>query len=300
MSYTPLRNPRYQDLSIRQLRHRIACWGESSTSPIVLLHGFMDNGATWQFLVDSLPADFSVAALDWRGFGHSAWAPGGYWFPDYLADLDALLESLSPRTPARIIGHSMGANIAQMYAGIRPDRVAWLINLEGLGLADSKAEDAPVRYEQWLREINRPVHDRRYRSVSERAALLSARNTRLPADRAEFVARAWTRPVNPSEVDGEVELLFDPRHRIVNPILYRRTEVQACWERITSPVLLITGEESPQVRRSGATVELMEPHIGKLRRVSVRGVGHMMHHENPSIIAAEIVKFHAEHLGQTV
>lgn len=293
MIYEPRRKPRYEDLTVRGLRHRVTWWGEPTATPIVLLHGFMDCGATWQFLADALPCGWSLAAPDWRGFGHSEWAPGGYWFADYFADLDALLDALVPRTAARVVGHSMGANVAQMYGGIRPERLKWLVNLEGLGLAPSSPQDAPARYEQWLDELKRPSRERRYRSVSELAQLLRARNGRLPADRAEFVARAWTRPVNSADsmAVGEVELLFDPRHRNVNPVLYRREEAQACWTRVKAPVLLVTAEVSKHAAESNVDAEQMRRCLHDVLSVDVSGVGHMMHHEDPETIAKHIVEF---------
>src|SRR3989442_11948912 len=121
--YTPMRVPRHQELSVRGLKHRLTWWGEPTGTPIVLLHGFQDCGDTWQFLVDCLPDTWSLVAPDWRGFGGSEWAPDGYWFPDYLADLEALLDALAPSTPAPVIAHSMGANIALLYGGIRPQRL---------------------------------------------------------------------------------------------------------------------------------------------------------------------------------
>ena len=80
-------------------------WGPAPSAmrrPVVLLHGCQDTGDTFQFLVDEFERDWPLAALDWRGFGRSDWAPDGYWFPEYLADLDALLELLSfePAGPA--------------------------------------------------------------------------------------------------------------------------------------------------------------------------------------------------------
>jgi len=116
-------------------------WGERTSTPIVLLHGFLDTGATWQFLADHLPASWTLVAPDWRGFGDTEWAPGGYWFPDYFADLDVLLDLLVPQNRARVIGHSMGANIAKMYGGIRPRRLQWLVNLEGLGLVAARPDE---------------------------------------------------------------------------------------------------------------------------------------------------------------
>jgi pimeloyl-ACP methyl ester carboxylesterase len=298
LAYEPLRVPRHEDLTVRGLRHRVTWWGERTETPLVLLHGLMDCGATWQFFADALPADRSLAAPDWRGFGHSAWASGGYWFPDYFADLEYLLDELVPHTPARVIGHSMGANIALLYGGIRPQRLAWIASLEGFGRPRTSPQDAPARYTQWLDELRQPARDRRYESVAELAALLRSRNPRLSFERAEFVARAWSRPVRPDA--PQVELLFDPRHRLVNPVLYRREEAEACWSRIEAPVLLVSGDahdsRSSAVR---AAAEDMRAHIRNLEIVTVPGAGHMLHHEAPELLARHLVEFERKLQGRS-
>ncbi len=292
MAYEPLRAPRLEELTVRGLRHRVTWWGERTRMPVVLLHGFQDCGATWQFLVDCLPPDWSLAAPDWRGFGHSEWAPGGYWFPDYFADLETLLDLLAPDAPARVIGHSMGANIAQIYAGVRPQRLAWLVNVEGFGLSRTDPKDAPARYARWLDQLREPLRDGRYRSIAQLAAYLRSKNPRLTAARAEFVANAWTRPAPSAAAPAEVELLFDPRHRLVNPILYRREEAQACWDRTQAQVLLVTG--APEGDGAGtlrAAADAMRAHLRNLEIVSVPGAGHMVHHEQPEALARCIVDF---------
>ena len=306
-SYKQLRVPRHEELVVRGLRHRVTWWGEPSEAPVVLLHGFMDCGATWQFLADCLPATWSLAAPDWRGFGHTEWAAGGYWFPDYFADLESLLDALVPHAAARVIGHSMGANIALMYGGIRPERLAWIASLEGFGLARTSAQDAPLRYTKWLDELRQAVRSGRYGSVAQLAFVLRARNPRLTPERAEFVAQTWSRPVEsdssasaspgsgPAPDSGqEVELLFDPRHRLVNPVLYRREEAEACWARISTPVLLArgdTGDDRSLHMRTAA--EEMRAHIRNLEIVAVPGAGHMLHHEEPEVLAGHIAEFAA-------
>ncbi|HEV2268847.1 MAG TPA: alpha/beta hydrolase [Steroidobacteraceae bacterium] len=293
MSYPPQRAPHPETVTVRGLRHRVTWWGERTPTPVVLLHGFQDCGATWQFLVDYLPAQWSLAAPDWRGFGHSEWAPGGYWFPDYFADLEALLDLLVPDGPARIIAHSMGANIAQIYGGVRPRRLAWLANLEGFGLPATHPQDAPDRYARWCDELRQPLREGRYRSVAQLAGILRSKNPRLTADRAEFVAGAWTRPAPPTASGpGDVELLFDPRHRLVNPVLYRREEAQACWARVEAPVLLLTGDTNDtRTQTLRAAAEDLRAHIRKLQIVTVPGAGHMLHHEVPEVLAGHIVAF---------
>lgn len=298
-AYKPVRVPWHEELTFRGLRHHVTWWGERTETPVVLLHGFMDCGATWQFLADCLPSGWSLAAPDWRGFGRTDWASDGYWFPDYFADLEILLDFLVPHGPARVIGHSMGANIAMMYGGIRPQRLAWLINLEGFGLPPTNPQDAPARYVKWLDELREPRRQNRYRSVSQLAEFLRTRNPRLPPERAELIAQAWTHPVaaNPSDSGGEqeggeVELLFDPRHRAVNPVLYRRQEAEACWARIAAPVLLMCGEAEDG--RSGARQEVsgeMNRHVRNMQVVTVPGAGHMLHHEKPGEVARHIAEF---------
>lgn len=295
MSYEPRRVPWHEDIEVRGLRHRLTWWGERTSTPIVLLHGFLDCGATWQFLVDCLPPAWTCVAPDWRGFGDSEWAPGGYWFPDYLADLEVLLDSLVPQGRARVVGHSMGANVAKMYGGVRPRRLEWLVNLEGLGLPGRPAEEAPKRYARWLDELRQLPREGRYESVAQLATILKMRNPRLTQDRAEFVAGAWSRPLvddlggSGSARDGGVRLRFDPRHRLVNPVLYRREEAEACWARLEIPMLLITGECSEH--RGRMTDEQLRLLFRDLRSVAIPDAGHMMHHEDSQAVARHIVEF---------
>jgi pimeloyl-ACP methyl ester carboxylesterase len=286
--YAPRRAPRHQFLQVRGIRHRLTCWGPAEAPPIVLLHGWLDTGATWQFLVDCLPDGWAFVAPDWRGFGGSERAASGYWFPDYFADLEVLLDALSPGEPARVIGHSMGGNIASMYGGIRPQRLQWLVNLEGMGLPRTKPDQAPERYAKWLEQWRAPADERRYPSVEQLAAVLCGRNPRLTKARARFIARSWSR----EETTG-VALAFDPRHRFVNPVLYRREETEGCWRRFEAPQLMVFGAESELRKRMGADAsdEFFSAVFRNLRIATLPDVGHMMHHEDPDAVARLILDF---------
>jgi pimeloyl-ACP methyl ester carboxylesterase len=307
MGYEAQVPSRGETVTLRGLPHRVLRWGPPSDDPVLLLHGFLDCAETFQFLVDALPRDWSFVALDWRGFGGSGWNDAPYWFPDYLGDLEAFLDVLgvagAPRAAAvpagdagrppeapgralRVIGHSMGGNVASLYAGIRPGRFRWLVSLEGFGLPRMSPEQAPARYAEWLDELREPVRNSRYESVAQLATVLRRRNARLPPAHAEFLAAAWSRP----RADGGIELRADPWHRLVNPILYRREEAEACWRRADAPMLLVFGGESEFHRRLGddGTHAYYHSIFSRLEIAEVPGAGHMMHHEAPEAVAAAI------------
>ena len=112
-----------QTLQARGLRFAVHRWGEDGAPALVLLHGWGDSGASFAPLAERWARHAPVAAPDMRGFGGSDHlASGDYYFSDYIPDLDALLAQLSPQAPVALVGHSMGAQIASLYAGIRPER----------------------------------------------------------------------------------------------------------------------------------------------------------------------------------
>jgi pimeloyl-ACP methyl ester carboxylesterase len=267
-------------------------WGPEPSAlqpPLFLLHGWLDAGETFQFIVDAFRNDWPVIAPDWRGFGRSEWPQEGYGFPDYLGDFDALMSEISPAAPARIAGHSMGGNIANLYAGLRPERVRCVINLEGLGLPRTSPQDAPKRMRKWLDQIKSPALEKTYNSFEQLASVIQFRYPRFSPAAAEFVARVWGVP----EENDRVRLAADPRHHWVNPILYKREDAEATWREIRAPQLLVLGEESDYLTRLGAdgTMEALRTAHPGAEVVSIAGAGHMLHIERPEAVAPVIEAF---------
>ncbi len=286
MSYQPRRSPRHAQILLRGLAHHVTRWGPDAARPLVFLHGWLDSSDTFQFVVDALTHDHPIVALDWRGFGRSAWQNAPYWFPDYLADLDALLEEVSPNVPATLVGHSMGGNIACLYAGVRPERVARVVNLEGFGLPRSRPEQAPERYRRWLEELRSPPAFSIFETRERFAATLARRNPRLTPERAEFIAASWSKPLP----GGACTVNADPAHKLVNPVLYRREEAEAIWRCGVAPTLLVLGGRSEFRARLGAdgTDEYVGAIFRNLSIATLPEAGHMMHHEEPAAVAALI------------
>lgn len=292
--YQPAWLPIETHIELRGVRHRILQWklpeSEVAAPTILLLHGFQDCSDTFQFLVDALPRQWQFLAMDWRGFGGSEWQHGPYWFADYLADLDALLDALLPNELVRVIGHSMGGNIAGLYAGVRPERVQWLISLEGFGLPRSRADLAPSRYRDWLNQIRVGPRGSKHESTDTLSAALMRRNPRLAPEVANFVANAWIRKHGESKRPA---LHFDPWHRLVNPVLYRREESEACWREVTAPVLLALGAKSEYRQRLELDGDLQR-FIQCFRHGEVAdfaGLGHMLHHEAPVEVARRLAEW---------
>lgn len=299
--YLARRPARSLFVTVRDLRYHLLAWGDASLvtperPPLVLLHGWMDVAASFQFMVDALAADRFVIAADWRGFGLSD--NGGsdsYWFADYLADLDALLDHAElglAGAPVDLLGHSMGGNVVMLYAGIRPERIRRLVNLEGFGMPATVPEQAPKRYRQWLDELKEPAQLRPYDSLAEVAQRLRKTNPLLPEDKAAWLAPHWSR----QDADGRWQILGDPAHKRVNPLLYRVDEVLACWKLITAPLLWVDGDRTDIEKWWGHRYPRSEfdarlATVATVERCRLSPAGHMLHHDQPEALARRLEAF---------
>ncbi len=277
-------------MRLRDLNFQFYRWPGEDERPVLLLHGWGDSGETFQFLADHW-SERTLLAFDARGFGRTQWSDGGYWFADYLADLDAIVSWLSPNQPLDIVGHSMGGNVALLYAGVRPQRIRRVVSLEGFGLPRTTPNQAPSQYREWIDQIlvgtQFSVQFSVYDSFADFVAVLRRRNPRTSPAYLEFIARSWGRQRD----DGRVELRADPRHKRVNPVLYQRDQVEACWREITAPVVLVAGDQSAIARNMSA--ELTPQRLPVLFRSAcveeIKDAGHMLHHEQPAQVA-ELVR----------
>jgi pimeloyl-ACP methyl ester carboxylesterase len=277
-------------LTIRGLKSHVRLWGPPEAPKLFLLHGWMDCSASFQFLVDALEREWRVIAPDWRGFGRSEWLNAPYWFPDYLADLDRLLDHYSPHEPARLVGHSMGGNIVGLYAGVRPARVARLAILEGFGLHPTDPAQAPARYAKWLEQDKTGATLRDYADLDEFAARLMRDNPRLSRTQAEFLAANFSQ----RRPDGRLGYAADPWHRVINPVLYRFEEAKACWRAVTAPVLWVVARDSALYKEFAARSRDYAERIASfrdLRELVLEDCGHMVHHDQPRRLAQAIEAF---------
>ncbi len=310
--YQAKRISRSEFVPIRNLAYHVRLWGEPTpgVAPLVLVHGWMDVAASWQFMVDALSGAFAqgrcIIAPDWRGFGLTRWQPpderssmgaaDNYWFPDYLADLDFLLDHYAPAQPVDLVGHSLGGNVVMHYAGVRPERIRRLVNLEGFGMPASRPAQAPARYARWMDELKR-LHKgdmalKSYPNAGGVARRLMKTNPRLDQDKADWLAQQWAGP----NAQGQWDILGDAAHKITNANLNRVEETLEIYARISAPTLFVqAGGDSLSGWWKGKFT-LAEFHerlrsVPQLTTGVVHDAGHMLHHDQPEQLAQLIEGF---------
>ena len=290
-----MRASRSLRVPVRGLDYHVREWGDPAGRTVFLLHGWMDVSASFQFLVDALPDDWHLLAPDWRGFGLSESPADGYWFADYVADLDALARALSPGRPIAVAGHSLGANVAMLYAGARSANVERIAALDGFGVPSDAPERAPVKLRKWLDAlVNLPTFAP-YASLSAVADRLQKNNPRLPRDKAEWLSAHWAEALP----DGTARLRADPKHKLPFPVNAHADDVYAVWRDITAPVLWLRAAESDIGRwLSGggdAASEIVRrfAHVPHGTMVTIADAGHMLHHDQPEAVARHLASFFA-------
>ncbi|MEO5796170.1 MAG: alpha/beta hydrolase [Rhodoferax sp.] len=302
----PLQRPSRSEFTpIRTLRYHVRQWGQPRPGqpPLVLVHGWMDVAASYQFMVDAFAGERHTIAPDWRGFGLTG--SGGvdsFWIPDYLGDLDFLLDHYAPGQAVDLVGHSMGGHIAMLYAGIRPERIRRLVNLEGFGMPATKPSQAPGRFAQWMDGLH-SLHQgemglKTYLDLGGVARRLMKTNPRLPQDKADWLAQHWAQPHTLADGSSAWQILGDPAHKLRNPQLFRVEEVLAVYQRITAPTLSVEASDD-SLARWGLGYTLAEYHqrlqsVPQATVAVIQDAGHMLHHDQPEALARLVEAFLVE------
>ncbi len=270
-------------------------WGQEGKPALLLVHGGLDHARNWDWVARSLREHFHVYAMDLRGHGNSAWAPGAsYSIPEHVLDISTLVDLLSRDGPLYVIGHSLGGVLTLVYAGVYPDRVRKVIAIEGLGFPASHRihKPAPERLRAWiedvrkigeLRNVERP-DPRSYPSLEAAAERMKEANPHL----SDEVARHLTLHATNWNADGSLSWKFDNYVRSLPPFGHSVEDLSATFSRITCPVLLFWGLESwlPDPEADGR-VSAIKNH----RLVKVPGAGHWVHHDRLDHFLEESTRF---------
>ena len=284
-----MENFRERSIQVRGLPLRVRERGPGGAPAVVLLHGWLDQRGSFDLLAPLLGDDVHTIALDHRGHGDSGWVGTGgfYHFVEYVADLDGALDALGLALPladpVRLVGHSLGAAVALVYAAARPSRVAHAALLDGAPLM-TRATEIPLRIQQYLDDLNMPRTRKLVQGLGEAALRMLRAQPGLPAQVAQHLAAGGVGP-DPKQ-SGALAWKWDPLVRAHSPLPFSESVLDALLPEVKAPVLLLRAEHGilPDA------LELRE-RLGKLARLAVEevaGTGHHLHLENPEAVAALI------------
>ncbi len=267
-------------------------WGPAtngdSLPPLLLVHGGLDHARNWDWVARSLREHFRVYAMDLRGHGNSAWAPGAiYSIAEHVLDISTLVDVLGGG-PVYMIGHSLGGILTLSYSGLYPDRVCKAIAIEGLGLPAGHRihKPAPERLRAWIQSVrkteNRESHS--YPNLESAVARMKEANPQL----SDEVARHLTLHGTNWNADGSLSWKFDNYVRSFPPYGHNIDEQRAIYAEIACPVLLVWGRES---WLPDPDTDDRAPAIRHRQVLKVDGAGHWVHHDRLDVFLEESKRF---------
>ena len=275
----------------QRLRLNYVDWGNPDAPPLLLVHGGRDHARSWDWVAEELRNDWHIIAPDLRGHGDSSWSPdGSYEMSAFVYDMAQLIHQLG-LAPVTIIAHSMGGNIATRYAGIFPENVRKLVNIEGLGLspkmqAERDAIGIEKRFRQWIEDKRNAAGrtPKRYPTIEAAYERMKAENSYLTDEQARHLT---VHGISRNE-DGTWSWKFDNYLNIWAIFDMPHEELLNIWQSITCPMLLLYGEKS---WASNPEKDGRIEHFPTAKVIEYENAGHWLHHDQFDRFMADVKAF---------
>lgn len=258
-------------------------WGPADGVPILALHGWLDNAASFSRLAPLLDT-YQVIAIDFPGHGKSDhYSPANtYHFVDGINHLLAIVNHLGWQKFI-LLGHSMGACIASLLAGIIPEKISYLALIEGLGPLTAPADTAAKQVMQYLTHHHHQFSSTPKIYPSLAAAAAARAKSYITLSDATLLAERGTKAVT-----GGVSWRHDPK--LLIPSLLKLTERQTLsfLKQILAPSLLIRATDGFKYNEKE-----MQNRINQVKNIKVCTLkgGHHLHMESPQETARCLKNF---------
>jgi len=270
--------PTEHDITLPHLRLRAQVWGEADAPPLLALHGWLDNAASFARLAPLLADRWRFIALELPGHGHSEHLPPGmhYHFVDYVRAVLATADSLGLQH-YHLLGHSLGAGIAALVAATTPERVERLLLIEGIGPI---GDDGHLTLRRFRDALSSSPSGRSLRSFPSIDLAVTARTiaSGLPAEQARPIVERSLR-----KVDDGWQWRSDPRLNRASPLRLGEAQIHALLRGIESPsALLLAQPDTPYL--PGKLMQARADCVGDIAVTHMDG-GHHLHLEHPDAVA---------------
>ena len=275
----------------QRLRLNYIDWGNPDAPPLLLVHGDRDHARSWDWVAEELRHDWHIIAPDLRGHGDSAWSPdGNYEMSAFVYDLAQLIHQLN-LTSVSIIAHSMGGNIATRYAGLFPENIRKMVNIEGLGpspkmLAERDATGIKKRFRQWIEDKRNAAGrtPKRYPNIEAAYERMKTENSYLTDEQARHLT---VHGISRNE-DGSWSWKFDNYLNIWAMFDMPEEDLLAIWKSITCPILMMYGANS---WASNPEKDGRINNFPTAKVVEYENAGHWLHHDQFDRFMADVRAF---------
>lgn len=271
-------------------RIRVWEWGDPGDPTVICLHGAFDHGRMFDELAPWVASlGYQVAAVDHRGHGDSDRLFTGQVFRTAAIDVARL--AMHYGAPVGIVGHSMGSGMGLSVSATWPERVRWIVSLDGLGPPDSAFTlDDFGALTTGMVDHAIKTFGRDRRIFPSKEAMVKQRgdiNYRVPAPWLEHLVE------HGSVANGDGwSWKWDPTFNVNIPEGFRREIITGEFQRMSRPLLALTGgEEDMWSETSAAEIAERISIFADARHHAVPGGGHYLHLEQPDLVMAHIEDF---------
>jgi len=278
--------PRELELPLPHLKLAALAWGDPARPPLLAVHGWLDNAASFATLAPLLAERFHVVAIDLPGHGRSDHRPPGAWYHylDYTDEVHGAAAALG-WDRFSLLGHSLGGAVACVFAAVHPAQIERLLLVESLGPLTAPPEQALEHLRRGFgqREAFREKSLRVFAAIEEAVeARVAASGLSEPAARL-LVERGLRR------VDGGWSWSSDPRLTLATPLRFVEAQIQAMLRGIEAPSLVVLAEtETPYLPRTLIDARAACVHDLRVLRLPGR---HHLHLEDPAPTARAMLDF---------
>ena len=259
-------------------------WNDKHLTPILALHGWLDNAASFDCIAPLLK-NYHIVAVDLPGHGLSPHKPKGsrYHYLDYVNDIYEIIKHFGWKKVI-LMGHSMGAGISTLYAGIFPHQIHKLILIEGIGPLVSKPEKSPENLRKAITQFQLLTSKK---PVEYKTRALAELVRKKAGDMSKSAVKIMgNRGIKKTE--SGYSWRSDLRLKSKSPIQYTEEHVTQFLKKIKTETLLIQGAQSELHRLVPTTQRCLN--VKHIQTIVLQG-GHHVHMDNPEHVAESIISF---------